>query len=411
MIPQLDKIISLFNNEDVKRFIYELQNISVIAGGAVVYALSDDPRCIPGDIDFFMPSEEHFETMLCKSRFINIQKKYMSYHKYQNVISIVFEGENHPIQLVLKKHQTPSDITDGFDIDYVKCAIYKNKLYVTKECAAAIKDKRIHKLYSLPRNMGSRLNKAVDKGFSCPVIGDIYTLEQIEIDLNNRNDSLYDPIGNKYPMQSHYDMHRDIGYDISKFCVVGIDGRNWLLKHNAIIIKSPYISMNVHIKSFWKNDSGRSCMIGNYDMKKYFKISCTDIISSNLIEKYNLDPIDENDIGKKYEFDDYLTIHVLVKPYTKNYDTLGFLHIEKILPDNALPVKMICCQNYHDICNLPNKYSDSFMLTQIPTDIVNIIIQYIHTESDNILNMKKKKKKKKNKNKDQIYICNLVVRD
>ena len=175
----VEKIASSFSHK--KELVWELQQYGVLAGGAIVYALCDFvPLETVGDIDVFVATVEigkqvlsylceqypifHIETpdSQTTSRMDESDDKITS-----PVVSFVVEGAL-PIQIIVRPFGCPMDVLESFDLDYVQCGISGGTLYQTSRCEIAHTTRKI-RYFRDPYFRGGRLEKAIRKGFSCPL--------------------------------------------------------------------------------------------------------------------------------------------------------------------------------------------------------------------------------------------------
>jgi hypothetical protein len=175
-MEHLQVISSLFEG-DINHYLLldELSKIGVIAGGSVVFALNQFvSKESVGDVDIFCPNEEKFwKALNCIIEYCGNNLKYYTYKCHNpcelSVLTIEIFNERVNYQLILKEFDTPIDIINDFDFDYVQCAIYSNEFYITKECKQSHNAKRILKFRDL-RFRNDRPFKAIKKGFKCPVL-------------------------------------------------------------------------------------------------------------------------------------------------------------------------------------------------------------------------------------------------
>lgn len=150
-----------------------LQDLGTIAGGAVVYALGASEKV--NDIDVYTNNKEEILN--------NLSIKYTNRESDTSINGYEISNEviniHHTygiIQLIICDYGP--EIINGFDIDYVKCAIHKMKLYISEDCKEAHETKEI-KYYSkiAPEY---RLDKAAEKGFklyyynTCQHLNELY---------------------------------------------------------------------------------------------------------------------------------------------------------------------------------------------------------------------------------------------
>lgn len=99
-----------------------------------------------------------------------IHHGYFEEDKSGSVVNISLKNERVFVQFILLEYETPMEIIEGFDLDYVQCALHKNKLYFTDICRASHLSRKVEYATEFPPPM-KRLMKAVEKGFSAPVFG------------------------------------------------------------------------------------------------------------------------------------------------------------------------------------------------------------------------------------------------
>jgi len=179
---------------------------AVIAGGSVVYALlSDVPLDTVGDIDIFINSEQTFNEILTELEERNIGRfdsrqgnTYQVFrHEFDHIQNNTPDGDhvqNHTpdepsdnlgisivnvtmspaelsIQLIMSEFQSPMDVINNFDLDYVQCAFYQGQFYQTKYCQEAHQTRQIN-YFKDSRLKHYRLKKAIAKGFRAPLLLD-----------------------------------------------------------------------------------------------------------------------------------------------------------------------------------------------------------------------------------------------
>ena len=163
------RLVNLFPVPDLE-FVRDLSEFGVIAGGSVVYSLCNDmkPESV-GDIDIFiLNSEENFRKVL---------DLIVSYSK-RNGLSCDFSLRdeslvnasvgNKKLEIVCSDRESPLEVLNCFDFDYVKCGFYQGKFLQTEDCTRALNERKIRRFRSplCPR----RILKACRKGFNIPMI-------------------------------------------------------------------------------------------------------------------------------------------------------------------------------------------------------------------------------------------------
>nr|QBK89582.1 MAG: tRNA nucleotidyltransferase/poly(A) polymerase [Pithovirus LCPAC001] len=171
---------NLFKDSTAEKLLSELNKEVLIAGGSVVYdqmaKKNNIDKSVINDVDLFMFKNPNNHEQI--EKIINLISKYFVIEKISigigsytenetsdeiSVINIKLEEELVLFQLIITDCETPLQILNNFDMDYVQCGYYQNKLHITKCCVKSHTDSRIYKI--TPNVKASRLLKAATKGF------------------------------------------------------------------------------------------------------------------------------------------------------------------------------------------------------------------------------------------------------
>lgn len=153
-----------------KELLLELSSVGFIAGGSVVYALTDYvPVTSVGDIDVFVPSESVFNYCLKLLNKKCAVEDYLVYNKDEISVATVVLRDYVNVQLIMAQADTMEQVLHSFDLDYVQCGIHCGKLYQTEACKQALAARTVSLIYDTRCNL-KRLQKAVKKGFSVPLV-------------------------------------------------------------------------------------------------------------------------------------------------------------------------------------------------------------------------------------------------
>lgn len=172
----LIKMSSLFDQQQTMlSILIELNNLGLIAGGSVVYACNSFVESDSvSDIDVFVNSVESFWNAIncIETRFEDIQYEIFDYYNQKtcSLVNLIIPDEKIKIQIIYREYETPFDVFDSFDLDYVCCGITNNELYLTPECEQSHKVKKICHIKTLNPEIG-RFEKAIKKGFNSPIFG------------------------------------------------------------------------------------------------------------------------------------------------------------------------------------------------------------------------------------------------
>lgn len=160
-----DQLKDLFSSSQLGlQFLTQLNQKAVIAGGSVVYNLLNDSTLIPNDIDVFLLKDSPLKPILeLIEEFFVIKRYQITNPSYEgsSVIDVILADIT--IQIIFTQCENANELIDSFDMDYVQCAYYQNKLYITEDCKRAHQDRRIYKIS--PETRYDRLLKAIQKGF------------------------------------------------------------------------------------------------------------------------------------------------------------------------------------------------------------------------------------------------------
>lgn len=154
---------------DYSKLINNISSIGVIAGSSVLYCFDDyiDKSKI-GDIDVFCTSVDNF-IKICELIYQqNIKKIILPVNdEYTDDIFIStlhFDiGADKNFNIILSKHESPSEIINNFDMDYIQCAWHNNKIYTSKFFDESLSSK-IVQWYDV-NTSAYRLKKALQKGY------------------------------------------------------------------------------------------------------------------------------------------------------------------------------------------------------------------------------------------------------
>ena len=145
----------------------ELQEYGMITGGSVCYALNEFvPQESVGDIDIFVNSVENADKVrdIILEHCDNITLKTPRGRPESNVISFV--TDKFIIQIILTEIVNIHEVIDTFDLDYIQCGLFFNKLYITDRCKEAHKLRKVQYYNEAKFNNNHRLVKAAKKGFT-----------------------------------------------------------------------------------------------------------------------------------------------------------------------------------------------------------------------------------------------------
>lgn len=171
----INRLASLFS-ENHSGTLEFLSKIGVIAGGSMVYAINDFvPRDSVSDVDIFVPNVENFKNAVV---FLNDKYKCKFYRYHGSVVSVDI-CEKIKLQLIYKSYETPMDVIESFDMDYVQCCFHDGNLYKTDRCIESHKDRKVYQFSGRELRSG-RCKKAILKGFKCPILNKNDTNPQCE---------------------------------------------------------------------------------------------------------------------------------------------------------------------------------------------------------------------------------------
>lgn len=163
----------------VTKLLTEVSNVGVIAGGSILYALTNTTEL--GDIDVFVNTPNDFYMILNMIyKYANDNCSDCSYSRLVNpddknklsILNIKLTECSPIIQLIYKHFNDARHLIENFDLDYIQCCINKGVLHITNECITSQKTKTILK-YKDPMIKHKRLCKALYKGFSTILLGEI----------------------------------------------------------------------------------------------------------------------------------------------------------------------------------------------------------------------------------------------
>jgi hypothetical protein len=173
-----------------------LTDKALIAGGSVVYALNDFvPVSTVGDIDVFVPSVEIFEELQTViSNYFSATFTPMGFlnQSTYSIVNVKIEDISTEIQLIYKPYKDPNEILDTFDLDYVQCGLFNGTIIETPRCQRSHRDRCINEFLGVNRIFRKRrINKALKKGFKCPLIEyDQFESENTELTKLDSNSKL-----------------------------------------------------------------------------------------------------------------------------------------------------------------------------------------------------------------------------
>jgi len=168
----MDKLIDLMNIS--KELFLKITDIGAIAGSAAVYAVTDMPKEIIGDVDIYVRDKYEFLTvvkLLCES-FPDIEMNLLKHtnSKYTIHIHTIFRLMNMTrkdeiqLQIIGMSVFDPSEFIQYFDFDYVKCYFHKRKMHISP-AAAVCHESKIITIDPSKMYLRSRLDKVYQKGF------------------------------------------------------------------------------------------------------------------------------------------------------------------------------------------------------------------------------------------------------
>ena len=170
----------LFENDGAAELLLKLNKKVLIAGGSVVYDQMAEKNKIDkskiGDVDLFVFKSEDYHKQVKKvinmiSKYFEIEKISVGIGSYTqeqtnsgiSVLNIKLKEELTLFQIIITNDETPLQILNSFDMDYVQCGYYQNKLHITECCIKSHTNSRIYKIS--PSVKFNRLLKAATKGF------------------------------------------------------------------------------------------------------------------------------------------------------------------------------------------------------------------------------------------------------
>lgn len=183
----------------INNVLLNLQNKYVIAGGSVVYGLLSDSDGKgkrngkgkePSDIDVFVLKSDKSKRDIIKDIYEIISREELEYDKW--IIDLVYHCSDYcddrcdyqcdhtfktfsfhepdmsfNIQIIFTDFNSVDGLIYDFDIDYVRCAIYKGRVYITPECERSHETQTIYTYKFNTRR--HRFDKAEKKHFYlCP---------------------------------------------------------------------------------------------------------------------------------------------------------------------------------------------------------------------------------------------------
>lgn len=178
---------------DYDELISYISSIGVIAGSSVLYCFDDyiDKSKI-GDIDVFCTSVDNF-IKICELIYQQNIKKIIlpiddQYTGDIFISTLHFDiGADKNFNIILSKHESPTEIINNFDMDYIQCAWYNNKIYTSKIFDESLSSK-IVRWYDI-NTSAYRLKKALQKGYKLKYLCSNYQeiLENHEEIMNCKN--------------------------------------------------------------------------------------------------------------------------------------------------------------------------------------------------------------------------------
>nr|QBK93204.1 MAG: tRNA nucleotidyltransferase/poly(A) polymerase [Pithovirus LCPAC403] len=167
----MNRIINL-TGFDKETFI-KINNLGVIAGGSVVYALNEFvPKQSVGDVDIFVLNEDLgiFNKLrgIIRNATGNIpEESDDNYCEKINLTKVAtFENpRGKPIQLILSTMKNPRELVNDFTLDYVRCYFHEGMFGVTESARQAHASKTVTLLDKNHDDIEIRIQKARKKGF------------------------------------------------------------------------------------------------------------------------------------------------------------------------------------------------------------------------------------------------------
>lgn len=178
-----DKLVNLWPFPRSRELLTYLSENGVIAGGSIVYSTNDFvPQKTVGDIDVFVHSEKIKEVL-------KELEGYPCQHYTFISPNVYFEGETvelgtevsilHiplgngciPLQIIIQDYDTPMDVIESFDLDYVQCGYSAGKLWKTDICVRSHESREVRMVVEVPASL-KRLDKAYRKKFKVCMIGE-----------------------------------------------------------------------------------------------------------------------------------------------------------------------------------------------------------------------------------------------
>ena len=312
-----------------KHILLELSDFGVIAGGSIVFALNKFvPLDSVGDIDVFVNSKENYD------KCVTLLQTYFAPHfetivyddvHYNFAVLSVNISNKHKLQIIYHEYETPVDIIDSFDLDYVQCAIHNGNIYQTDRCVRSHKHRQIFEFSDI-RFRNGRFRKAVDKGFKCPIVVGSCAGNDGYHYVDTTYDNIIDNKILKFHDSVYLTVRRDNWYSVDSITFIGATTTFY---HRKLILKDIVLEITscdgkTTIKSTARQFSYNFEHI-TYAFPNF--LSTSDPVLSLL--KCNDRTFSNNNI--------------LISPYKSVLDIDGFKitsHIIRALNSNALPIKV-----------------------------------------------------------------------
>lgn len=230
--------------------IEKIQNLGVIAGGSVVYALNDFvPKNSVSDIDVFVNSVDELKQIVS---LLNVEEMNVISTNEPSILNVkTFETI---FQIIIHPFKNPIEIINSFDLDYVQCGFYHGKLLISERAILAHKNREI-KFISTLRVGKKRFLKALNKGFKTPVFG-IPKNEIIYQKIENIDEIKFGSFGRtQYPDDEE---DRTVWYDLTTAKCIEIN-KYWFrfsILNEAgelCFFDSYYMSIKINVNNISKN--------------------------------------------------------------------------------------------------------------------------------------------------------------
>lgn len=157
-----------------KTLIAHLQRIMPLAGSAI--ATPNEAH----DLDFFVLKNDElalFEAIQAVLPFAtHVMQHDTSYPEQWTILTFRLLDETMHIQIILTTYQSPLDLVDDFDMDYVQAYLFQDKVHVTHVAQRALKCKRVFAIGNHDRSI--RFEKAIFKEMQVAVFFDRISKKQ-----------------------------------------------------------------------------------------------------------------------------------------------------------------------------------------------------------------------------------------